>query len=138
MGSHKNKQYGSEEISWIKKDENIKNLGVFFSTKAEASNIPENWSAKIEDIQLTVQRWPKRNLSLAGKVLIANTLLLSKLYYIIQALSRPKAITAQIDSIMFKFLWQKKTTQTKSLLKRLKETIYARKFLTEGLVPSAY
>ena len=73
VGSHKNKQYGSEEISWIKKDENIKILGVFFSTKTEASNIPENWTAKIEDIQLTVQRWSKRNLSLAGKVLIAKT-----------------------------------------------------------------
>ena len=108
MGSHKNKQYGSEEISWIKKDENIKILGVFFSTKAEASNIPENWTAKIEDIQLTVQRWSKRNLSLAGKVLIAKTFLLSKLNYIIQALSLPKAIAAQIDSIIFKFLWQKK------------------------------
>ena len=56
VGSHKNKQYGSEEISWIKKDENIKILGIFFSTKSEASNIPENWTAKIEDIQLTVQR----------------------------------------------------------------------------------
>ena len=136
VGSHKNKQYGSEEISWIKKDENIKILGVFFSTKAEASNIPENWTAKNEDIQLTVQRWSKRNLSLAGKVLIAKTFLLSKLNYIIQALSLPKAIAAQIDSIIFKFLWQK-NTQSKKLLKRLKETIYARKFQTEGLVQSA-
>ena len=33
VGSHKNKQYGCEEISWIKKDKNIKILGVFFSTK---------------------------------------------------------------------------------------------------------
>ena len=77
MGSHKNKQYGSEEISWIKKDENIKILGVFLSTRAESSNIPENWTAKNEDIELTVQRWSKRNLSLAGKVLIAKTFLLS-------------------------------------------------------------
>ena len=104
VGSHKNKQYGSEEISWIKKDENIKILGVFFSTKAEASNIPENWTAKIEDIQLTLQRWSKRNRSLAGKVLIAKTFLLSKLNYIMQALSLPKTIAALIDSIIFKFL----------------------------------
>ena len=117
VGSHKNKQYGSEEISWIKKDENIKILGIFFSTKAEASNIPENWTAKIEDIQLTVQRWSKRNLSLAGKVLIAKTFLLSKLNYIIQALSLPKAIAAQIDSIIFKFLWQKKHSNKKAFEK---------------------
>ena len=113
VGSYKNKQYGSEEISWIKNDENIKMLGVFFSTKAEASNIPENWTAKIEDIQLTVQRWSKRNLSLAGKVLIAQTFLLSKLNYIIQALSLPKPISAQIDGIIFKFLWQKKHSNKK-------------------------
>ena len=50
VGNHKNKHDWSEEISWIKKDENIKILGVFFSAKAEASNIPENWTAKIEDI----------------------------------------------------------------------------------------
>ena len=29
----KNKQYGSEEISWIKKDENIKILAVFSALK---------------------------------------------------------------------------------------------------------
>ena len=56
VGSQKNKQYGSEEISSIKKDENIKILGVFLSTRAESSNIPENKTAKIEDIQLTLQR----------------------------------------------------------------------------------
>ena len=104
-------------MSWIKKDENIKILGVFFSTKAEASNIPENWTAKIEDIQLTVQRWSKRNLSLAGKVLIAKPFLLSKLNYIIQAPSLPKAIAAQIDSIIFKFLWQKKHSNKKAFEK---------------------
>ena len=101
VGSHKNQLYGSEEISSIKEDENITILGVFFSTKAEASNIPENWTIKIEDIQLTVQRWSKRNLSLAGKVLIAKTFLLSKLNYIVHVLSLPKEIAAQIDSINF-------------------------------------
>ena len=124
VGSYKNKQYGSEEISWIKKDENIKILGVFFSTKAEASNIPENWTAKIEDIQLTVQRWSKRNRSLAGKVLIAKTFILSKLNYTIQALSLPKAIAAQIDSIIFKFLWQKKHSNKKAFEKIKRNNIY--------------
>ena len=107
-------------------------MGVFFSTKAEASNIPENWTAKIEDIQLTVQRWSKRNLSLAGKFLIAKTFLLSKLNYIIQALSLPKAIAAQIDGIIFKFLWQKKLLNKKAF-EKIKGNNTCKEISDEGL-----
>ena len=53
-------------------------------------------------------------MSLVGKVLIGETFLLSKLNYIIEGLSLPKAIAAQIGSIVFKFLWQKKKHKQKS------------------------
>ena len=40
VGCYQIKQDGSEEISWFKKDENVKILGDYPSNKAEASNIP--------------------------------------------------------------------------------------------------
>ena len=62
-----------------------------------------------------VHKWStKRNMSLSGKVIIAKTFFPPKLNYIIQALSLSNAIAAQIDSIIFKLLWQKKTLQQKS------------------------
>ena len=56
-------------------------------------------------------------MSIVWKVLVAKTFLMSKLNYIIQALSLPKAIAAQIGSIIFKFLWQKKHSIKKAFRK---------------------
>ena len=58
---------------------------------------------------------PKQKLTQAGKITIAKTFLISRLNYIIQALSLPKAISAQTGSIIIKFLWQKKALQQKAL-----------------------
>ena len=100
-----------------KTEENIKVLGVYFNYKIEASKIQQNWTEQINAIKLSAQRWSRRNLSLYGKVIIAKTFLLSKIYYVIQALTLPKEVLAQIDSTIFSFLWKKKHTNKKAFKK---------------------
>ena len=101
IGPSKNNPKGEEGISWAKVENNIQFLGVYFNANLEASKIPHNWTGKVEDIKLSVQRWSKRKLSLYGKVIITKTFILSKLSFIIQSLSLPQEVLAQIDSIIY-------------------------------------
>ena len=117
IGQSKNNPEGEEGISWAKVENNIKILGIYFNANLEASKIPHNWTGKVEDIKLSVQRWSKRNLSLYGKVIITKTFILSKINFIIQSLSLPQEVLAQIDSIIFTFLWKKKYSNRKAFEK---------------------
>ena len=112
VGKSKYKTEGGEGIAWAKARENIKVLGVYFNSKLEASKIQQNWTEQINAIKLSAQR---RNLSLYGKVIIGKTFLLSKINYVIQALTLPKEVLAQKDSVKFLFLWKKKHTNKKSV-----------------------
>ena len=73
IGQPKNNPQGEEGISWTKVVNNITILGIYFNANLEASKIPHNWTGKVEEIKLSVQRWSKRNLSLYGKVIITKT-----------------------------------------------------------------
>ena len=52
-----------------------------------------------------------------GKVIIAKTFILSKINFIIQPLSLPREVLAQINSIIFTFLWKKKYSNRKAFEK---------------------
>ena len=104
VGGSKNNEIRGEGITWVEKGKNIKVLGIYFNASEEASNIQQNWTDKLNSIKTMVQR----NLSLKGKVIIAKTFLLSKLNYVLQALSLPDKALAEIDRVIFKFLWQKR------------------------------
>ena len=60
----KNNPEGEEGMSWAKVENNIKIVGVYFNANLKASKIPHNWTGKVEDIKLSIQRLSKRNLSL--------------------------------------------------------------------------
>ena len=68
IGPSKNNPKGEEGISWAKVENNIHILGVYFNANLEASKIPHNWTGKVEDIKLSVQRWSKRNLSVTQRM----------------------------------------------------------------------
>ena len=97
----------SEGLTWLKPDENMKILGIFFNSKKEASCIKENWDSKINDITKLITSWNRRNVSLLGKSLVAKTFLLSKINHIIQSLVLPDKVLDIIDNLIFKFLWMK-------------------------------
>ena len=52
--------------------------------------------------------WNRVKLSLRGKRLINNQILLSKLWYIGQLFTIPKNIKKQIETMIYDFLWEKK------------------------------
>ena len=55
-------------------------LGVYFACDKCASRVEENWMGRVENIKRIINAWDKRNLSIAGKVCITKTFLISQFY----------------------------------------------------------
>ena len=64
----------------------------------------------------------KRNLSIAGKVCIIKTFLISQFVYIMQALVVPDPVLTQVSRILFRFLWRKKDCNRKAF-EKVKRTV---------------
>lgn len=118
------------EITWVKPGEYIKILGIHFSATQEASNNEINWRDKINNVIAMIKRWQRRNLSLYGKIIIAKTFILSQFTYIIQSLALPQYVLNEIDSLMFKFIWKKKFSNTRAF-EKVKRTVMC-KTVNEG------
>ena len=115
-----------DEQDWggnIRVTEKLKILGIYFKNNTSASLIEENWVNRIKKIENLIALWTKRNLSITGKICIIKTFLLSQLVYIIQALSIPEHILNKINTIIFRFLWKKKNTNTRAFEKIKRSTI---------------
>ncbi|XP_076460297.1 uncharacterized protein LOC143293374 [Babylonia areolata] len=107
-------------------------LGVYFSASTEPSLIKENWSEKIENILRIIKTWERRNPTLYGKIILAKTLLLSQLSYILQALAIPKITLNYINSIVYRFLWKRKYNNKKAF-EKIKRSVLNLKLEEGGL-----
>ena len=106
-----------EEYGGIKWKSKLKILGVFFSNNIPASLNNENWSKRIDKIKELISIWSRRNLSISGKLCIIKTFLISQIVYIIQSLALPEVVLTEINTLLFRFLWKKKNTNTKAFEK---------------------
>ena len=104
-------------VKWLKSNDCIKILGIYFSSEKEASKIDLNWNSKIENMKKTTSRWNKRDISLYGRIILCKTFLLSQINYVIQSLILPDQVLNEIDSIMFQFIWQKPFSHKKPIEK---------------------
>ena len=123
IGSSKFNTNTPGDISWVKCGEMVKILGIFFCATKEASDLNQNWDSKIDQIRKLICRWQRRQLSLYGKILICKTFLISQLAYSIQALVPSEEILNTIDSLLFKFIWQKKYSNKKAIEKIKRKVI---------------
>ena len=65
----------------------------------------------IQNMENNVKIQNQRSLSLKGKTIIINTILLSKLWYIGNVFPIPKNLLTKINKIIFKFLWNNKNSE---------------------------
>ena len=62
----------------------------------------------------TVEQWKYRNLTLAGKIVIAKSLLLPQVTHILSSLPDPDPSTVkEINDILFTFIWGSKRNPIK-------------------------
>lgn len=119
IGSMKNNIEQHCNITW--KNE-IKVLGIIFRNDKTASEIKENWTKRIDKIEKIISLWQKRNLNIPGKLCIIKSLLISQLVYPMQALIAPTDILNRINTILFRFLWKKRYSNTKAF-EKVKRTV---------------
>ena len=88
----------------------VKILGIHFNNDIEMTN-RYNIIKCIQKMENNVKLQNQRHLSLKGKTIIINTILLSKLWYICSVFPLPKNLIPEINKIIFKFLWNNKNPE---------------------------
>ena len=90
-------------ILWTTEPFNI--LGIIYT--ANLCNIVQlNFDEKLATLQKEINQWSKRNISPIGKIIIINSLLLSKLIHLFLSLPRPDASwIKRLETLFFKFIW---------------------------------
>ena len=103
------KDMSFEYISWPGKP--IKALGIYFGHCTIETN-KLNWDPLIEKIEILLNLWKKRKLSVFGKITILKCLALSKVSYIASMIEVPKFIIAKLNSLFYNFLWNEKKRES--------------------------
>jgi exodeoxyribonuclease III len=119
LGSMRNSRQTYLNLNWKTQ---VKILGIIFRNGTSASNIEENWQNRINKMKAIIINWSKRNLSISGKICIIKTYLISQVIYPLQALAAPHHFLNTINTMLFRFLWKKKYSNTKAF-EKVKRTV---------------
>ena len=91
-------------VDWNKEDTKI--LGIIF-TPNQVANRALNWKKVIENIEKRAKIMKTRSLSLKGKALIVNTILLSKAWHVGRVYMPTTEAIRKIQKIVFQYIWAK-------------------------------
>ena len=90
----------------------FKTLGIWFTNK-KSDKISLNFDEKIKKIEILLNIWSMRALSLKGKVTILKSLIISQMTFLFSVLFVPEYILQKLDRLIFSFLWDGKTPKVK-------------------------
>ena len=90
----------------------FKTLGIWFTNK-KREKISLNFDEKIKKIEIVLNVWSMRALSLKGKVTILKSLIISQMTLLFSVLFVPEYILQKLDKLIFSFLWDGKTPKVK-------------------------
>ena len=91
-------------ITWCT-DEFVRILGVHFNNDYQHTKY-FNMQACIRQMEECAKTQSQRNLSLKGKTVVINTLILSKLWFMANVFPIPKDLIPEINKIIFGYLWK--------------------------------
>ena len=90
----------------------FKTLGIWCTNK-KREKISLNFDEKIKKIEIVLNVWSMRALSLKGKVTILKSLIISQMTFLFSVLFVPEYILQKLDKLIFSFLWDGKTPKVK-------------------------
>ena len=100
------------DLNWVNK---IKLLGIIFEPKC-LNTVEENIRVKKDSISRVINMWKNRHLTLAGKIVVAKTLLLPQITHVLSSLPDPDdAFIKDINQIFFSFIWGSKRNPIKRI-----------------------
>ena len=98
--------YSRLPLTWS--DGPITVLGITIYPSMEQT-VNHNYEAKLKKIENILKVWGSRSLSLVGKVMLVNTLVVSQLLYCLQILPAQKPnFMKKYDAIIRKFIWSRR------------------------------
>ena len=97
-------------LKWVKDPARF--LGIYLSYDKNGNNV-HNFGRKMLKLQLKLDIWRTRDLTLFGRVLIMKSLGISQLVYSISNVEVPKYIASTLKSKLFGFLWKNKKGKIK-------------------------
>lgn len=102
-------QLSSPKAIQIEWEDSMELLGITVErdTSLEKEN-EQNFEPSITKMENICAKWAGRNISLKGKVVLLNTLILPVIYYQASMLYVSQKFHAQVDRIISKFLWSGK------------------------------
>ena len=100
-GTYKNRYDKPGKMAWS--NFSIKILGITFDNAVPDNS---NWDKISANIAKRIHIWNRVRLSLRGRKIIINQILLSKLWYIGQIYTIPKHIKKEIEKRIYDFLWE--------------------------------
>ena len=89
------------------KNDYIDILGVTIGNDREQS-ILHNWNDRVQSCISILRRWKSRRLSFRGKALVVNSLVLSRLNYLVSILPVPDWVISSIRKAVTEFIWSGK------------------------------
>jgi len=89
--------------------------------------LKKNFFEKLPKLEMTLNIWSFRDISIYGRVNLVKTLAISKLTFICSVLDTPKGFTDELNNIIFDYIWKYKNPKLK---KRLWSKIRRREDLT--------
>jgi len=92
-------------MAWLPPNHCLTHLGIPVGTSID---LDEVWGPVLNEIDVSLAKWKKRNLSLSGRVLITKSLALSKLVYMAFAIDLPPTPLKRLQSLIWKFIWNGK------------------------------
>ena len=95
------------EITIKDQNENIKILGIYFNEDLQYAN-SINWEITIDKMEKHINKFSPRILSLNGKAIITNTLILSKTSFLSNIFPIDTKTTLSIQNKIFQYIWSNK------------------------------
>ena len=104
------KLLSEKDFKWPKKK--VKALGVWLSTDPNIT-ISLNYNEKIEKIRSILECWKFRRFTLLGKIAVLKSPVASQLVYVFSPLQTNREAIKEINTILYKFLWNDKGDKIK-------------------------
>ena len=110
LGPWANKKVKPLGLKWVKGPARF--LGIYLSYDKNGNNV-HNFGRKMLKMQLKLDIWRTRDLTLFRRVLIMKSLGISQLVYSISNVEVPECIASTLKSKLFGFLWKNKKDKIK-------------------------
>lgn len=95
-----------QHMHFKEEGEHIKILGIWMGMDFNKADI-FNWEGALKGMEQRLRFWKLRNLTLKGKVLVINALMLAKIWYVLSVTPLPYEYFKRIKESVFNFLWGK-------------------------------